>query len=169
VVSEGEDVAPVSRYFGSELAVSGPVVPVVPVVPVAPGVPAAPTPGAPAGLGGAGLRHPVTVIRPGLSLLLCGDGVVCALIVAIAAPAMIAIHVPVQILFVMQPPSPLRPATITPFATDQLWKCMFGLFRLCGTPACLLVATGSKITGIRWNSCGARPHHTFDDTRGNAF
>src|SRR5256885_1118400 len=83
-------------------------------VPVVPVVPAAPAAVVSAALGGACFRHPVTVMRfsePEVAGWVCGAEVVWP--IAAVANATIAVQTPVQIVFVMQPPSELvcnRPA-----------------------------------------------------------
>jgi len=111
----GETIASAKRNFASGASVAAPA-PVVPVVPVVPGVtvpvvPAVAAASAPAG--GAALRHPVTVIFCSADgFVFCCAGGVCAM-AATAAPAMIELHVPVQIVLVISPPAAAA-ATVTP-------------------------------------------------------
>ena len=103
----GETIASAKTNFasGESVAAPAPVVPVVPVVPVAavPVVPAVAAVSAPAG--GAALRHPVTMIFCSADgLVFCCGGGVCA-VAATAAPAMIELHVAVQIVLIISPPA----------------------------------------------------------------
>ncbi len=115
LVSAGADTAFVRMNVGASAVVvaavvpgapGAPVVPAVPAVPVAPGIPVAVVA---ADVAGASFRHPVTVIfRSALEVVLCGgvvcgEGAVCAAMAAVAKPT-IAVHTPVQIVFVMLPP-----------------------------------------------------------------
>jgi hypothetical protein len=68
-------------------------------------------------------RHPVTVTLSALAVALCAGGavvvvcggaVVCAEIAAAAANPMSAVHVPVQMRFVILPPGRAEPATVKP-------------------------------------------------------
>src|SRR6516162_989783 len=116
--SPDEGVTFVSRNFMSAaVSVGAPAAPAVPVVPAVSGVPAVPP--AVGDARGAAFKHPVTVIcLPALEGLLCDGGVVWAMIAAVEKPT-IVVHMPVQVVFFIGPPSE-APATARPFQTHQL-------------------------------------------------
>src|SRR6516162_1339222 len=89
--SPDEGVTFVSRNFiSAAVSVAAPAAPAVPVVPAVPGVAAVPP--AVAAAPGAAFKHPVRVIcLPALEGLLCGGGVVWAIIAAVVKPT-IAVH-----------------------------------------------------------------------------